>query len=132
MLFISKTVLQNCLLLLIWPILAILALGAIQIFQISSKKSFITSTPVRELSIFYAVRRKEPLPTLSLVAEFEPRVLFVYLLAQISQKPQCHYHAQNVLRKPHFCNRSLENASLNGPTITSFFFIRLLFYNFYE
>ena len=44
MLFLGKTILQNCLLLLKWPILAVLTEGEIQIFQISSKKSFITST----------------------------------------------------------------------------------------
>ena len=35
---------QNCSLLLKWPILAVSAQGEIQIFQNSSKKSFITST----------------------------------------------------------------------------------------
>ena len=44
MLFLIKTMLKNSSLLLKWPILAVLALGEISIFQISSKKSFITST----------------------------------------------------------------------------------------
>ena len=44
MLFLSKTIIQKCLLLLKWPILAVSAQVEIQIFQISSKNSFITST----------------------------------------------------------------------------------------
>ena len=44
MLFLSKTILKNCLFLLKYHILAVLALGDIWNFQISSKNSFITST----------------------------------------------------------------------------------------
>ena len=42
--FLSKTILKNCLFLFKYPILAVYALGEIQNFQNSSKKSFITST----------------------------------------------------------------------------------------
>ena len=47
MLFLSKTILKNFLFLLKYPILAVLALGKIQNFQISSKKSFIILTTGR-------------------------------------------------------------------------------------
>ena len=46
----SKTILKNCLFLLKYPILAVLGLGEILNFQISSKKSFITSTTGPSLS----------------------------------------------------------------------------------
>ena len=44
MLFLIMTMLKNSLLVFKWPILAVLANEEILIFQISSKKSFITST----------------------------------------------------------------------------------------
>ena len=44
MLFLSKTLLYNCLFLLKYHILGLMALGEILNFQISSKKSFLTST----------------------------------------------------------------------------------------
>ena len=51
--FLSKTILKNCSFLLKYPIIAVLASGEIQNFQISPKKSFITSTTVVGL-----IRRK--------------------------------------------------------------------------
>ena len=44
MLFLSETLLNNCLFLFKYHILALMALGEIWNFQISSKKCFITST----------------------------------------------------------------------------------------
>ena len=47
--FLIKTILKNCLFLLKYHILAVLALGEIQNFQNSSIKSFITSTTGRNV-----------------------------------------------------------------------------------
>ena len=61
----SKTILKNCLFLLKYPILAVLGLGEILNFQISSKKSFITSTtgpnPIKIFSVNFTLRLLEPI-----------------------------------------------------------------------
>ena len=56
MLFLSKTILKTFLFILKYPNLAVLALGEIKNFQISSKKSFKTSTTVK---IFCKRQKKE-------------------------------------------------------------------------